>query len=542
MTEPSALQAIILDLDGVITRTATLHAEAWKKLFDEFLQQHATADRPQPPFDAVQDYHDYVDGKPRYDGVKSFLASRGFELPWGDPSDDPATDTICGLGNRKNVTFRELLSERGAEVFDDALRKIHAWRDAGLKVAVVSSSKNCRLILKANDLMHLFDVCVDGTDAERLGLPGKPAPDVFLRAADLLGVPANASAVFEDAISGVQAGSAGHFAVVVGVARTPGEVDPLAEHGADVVVSNLEQFPDQPVKVVHPEAMQSVQSHDESAGAGQPVRPPSALDHADQLQQRWQGRKLALFLDYDGTLTPIVPRPEDATMSESMREVLRELATLCTVAIVSGRDRKVVEDFVQLPELIYAGSHGFDINGPNLHMQHPDGEACLSDLDAAEAALLKKLQNIPGSQVERKRYAIAIHYRHVADEQVDALATAVDTVQADYPKLRKKGGKKIYELQPNIEWNKGYAVLFLLNALGLDGPDALPIYLGDDVTDEDAFRALAERQVPSGTDPGLGIFVGELSAPTAATYSLADPTEVEQFLRQQATRLAGAKS
>jgi len=253
---------------------------------------------------------------------------------------------------------------------------------------------------------------------------------------------------------------------------------------------------------------------------------PSALDSLEQIATRLKDKRPALFLDYDGTLTPIVSQPEDAVLSDSMRDVLRELAELCTVAIVSGRDRADVEPLVALDGLIFAGSHGFDIKGPDLRMEYEGGKDRLPDLAAAERELHERIDPIAGARVERKRFAIANHYRNVAEQDVPRVEQAVREVLGRHERLRLSHGKKVYELRPDIDWDKGRAVFWLLEALGLDRDDVLPFYLGDDVTDEDAFAALSER--------GIGVIVGNPSYKTNASYSLRDTPEVEQFLGQLA--------
>lgn len=231
--------AVIFDLDGVITRTARQHAMAWKRMFDEFLQRHAARnDRQFLPFDIEDDYRRFVDGKPRYDGVQSFLKSRGIELPRGTPSDPPSAETACGLGNRKNELFHKVIEVEGAEVFEDAIAFVKSLEPAGYKTAIVSSSKNCAPILRSVGALDLFDVRIDGTHAEARGLRGKPAPDIFLAAADELKVEPQRAVVVEDAIAGVAAGRAGHFGLVVGVDRV-GQADALRANGADTVVDDL---------------------------------------------------------------------------------------------------------------------------------------------------------------------------------------------------------------------------------------------------------------------------------------------------------------
>jgi beta-phosphoglucomutase family hydrolase len=239
---PAGIRACLFDLDGVLTQTARVHAAAWKQMFDEFLRERSKRTRePFVPFDPARDYDEYVDGKPRYDGVRSFLASRGIELPEGDPSDAPTAETVHGLGNRKNELVLALIERDGVQAYDGSVRYVQAVRDAGLRRAVVSSSANTRQVLVAADIADLFEEVVDGIVAEREHLKGKPAPDTFLAAARALDVAAANAAVFEDALAGVAAGRAGRFGFVVGVDRA-GQADALREHGADVVVSDLAEL------------------------------------------------------------------------------------------------------------------------------------------------------------------------------------------------------------------------------------------------------------------------------------------------------------
>jgi beta-phosphoglucomutase family hydrolase len=241
---PDGIRACLFDLDGVLTQTAKVHAAAWKRMFDEYLRMRAgRAGEEFVPFDSRSDYDKYVDGKPRYDGVRSFLESRGIELPEGSPDDPPSTETVAGLGNRKNELVLRLIDEQGVETYDGSVRYVDAARDAGLRRAVVSSSANCRAVLESAGILDQFEVIVDGNVLDERGLKGKPAPDTFLAAAEDLGVPAAGAAVYEDALSGVEAGRAGRFGLVVGVDRV-GQADALREHGADVVVRDLEELLD----------------------------------------------------------------------------------------------------------------------------------------------------------------------------------------------------------------------------------------------------------------------------------------------------------
>jgi beta-phosphoglucomutase family hydrolase len=232
------VDAVVFDTDGVLTDTASVHAAAWKRLFDEYLRQRAERlGEPFRPFEEV-DYLRDVDGKPRYDGVAGFLASRGITLPWGDPSDPPGQETVCGLGNSKNRYFLEHLREHGVHAFPSSVVFVRKLGANGVRTAVVSASRNMRAVLDAAGIRGLFDVEVDGVDAARLGLAGKPDPALFLEAASRLEVAPARAAVVEDALAGVEAGRRGEFAVVVGVDRA-GQAAELAARGADVVVDDL---------------------------------------------------------------------------------------------------------------------------------------------------------------------------------------------------------------------------------------------------------------------------------------------------------------
>jgi beta-phosphoglucomutase family hydrolase len=234
--------AVLLDLDGVITDTAGIHAACWKQMFDEYLQKRA-AQRGEAfrPFDIAADYRLYVDGKPRYDGVRDFLASRGIKLPEGSPDDLPQAETVDGLGNRKDDLVNKTIEEKGVKRYEGTVELINQLRDQGFKVAVVTSSQHCTAVLKAAKLDHCFDVVVDGNVIHAEHLAGKPAPDTYLMAAKLLGVEPARGVVIEDALAGVEAGSNGNFGFVIGVARK-GNADELRHHGAHLVVNDLSEL------------------------------------------------------------------------------------------------------------------------------------------------------------------------------------------------------------------------------------------------------------------------------------------------------------
>jgi beta-phosphoglucomutase family hydrolase len=234
--------AVLFDMDGVVTDTVSIHATCWKTMFDEFLQKLAMRNgEPFRSFDVITDYKLQVDGKPRYQGVRDFLNSRGIALPDGTPEDPPTAETVCGLGNRKNELVNELLASTGVEAYAGTVAFLKYVRRIDIKTAVVTSSQNCQAVLQAAKVDDLFDARVDGDVLVEQGLAGKPAPDSFLKAAEMLGVMPERAAVIEDAISGVRAGTQGGFGLVIGVARK-GNVEELKAHGAHVVVNDLAEL------------------------------------------------------------------------------------------------------------------------------------------------------------------------------------------------------------------------------------------------------------------------------------------------------------
>jgi alpha,alpha-trehalase len=473
-------------------------------MFDDFLSRYtARQNKPFQPFDTDADYRPYVDGKPRFDGVRSFLHSRGINLPEGRPDDSPGSDTIHGLGNLKNGYFLKHIQEHGADAYPSTVEFIRCLKKHGFKRGIISSSRSCAMILDSLNLSDLFDARVDGIDSEVLGIKGKPAPDIFLEAARRLKVKPERAVVIEDAISGVQAGRAGKFGLVIGVARKGGR-DDLLRNGADVAVEDLSEL--------------GVAGDCEETEAV-----PSALDRLEGIASQARDKRLAVFLDYDGTLTPIVETPDKAIMPEDMRAAVIKLSRYCTVGIISGRDLRDVQRMVNIASIVYAGSHGFDIAFPNgSHVENQIGTAFLPVLDLAEEELSQGLKAVPNALVERKRFAVAIHYRLVSQGKVEYIEEVVDKVASRHPQLRKAYGKKIFELQPDIDWHKGKALLSILSILKLEGRDVVPFYIGDDVTDEDAFTALRGR--------GIGIVVWDEPYETAAAYSLKNTEEVKEFL------------
>ncbi len=517
--EHDGLDAVLFDMDGVVTDTARAHAAAWKQLFDEYLGERARArGEVLRPFDA-EDYRRYVDGRPRYEGVKRFLAARGIALPFGSADDAPGAETICGLGNRKNVHFRDWLARHPVEAFAGTVRLVEDLRKARVKTAVFSASLNAEAVLRSAGVLDLFDARVDGREIAERRLPGKPDPAMLREAAARVGAEPGRTAVIEDATAGVEAAVRGGFGLAVGVDRGR-NATALKEAGAQIVVGDPSELRFTPAEGLTLKTIASL---------------PLAREREEEIGLRLAGTAPAVFLDYDGTLTPIVEDHTQAFLPEETRAALVELARHCPVAIVSGRDLATLRGLVGLEQVYYAGSHGFEIRGPSGWQESLDrGVEALPEIDAAEGELRARLAPVAGSAVERKRFSIAAHYRRVAAADVPRVEAVVDEVLAGRRGLRKGHGKKVFEVQPEIDWNKGRAVQWLLERLALDRAGILPVYAGDDITDEDAFRTLAGA--------GLTLVVrGPDDRATAADYALADSDDVRRFLAFLTARARGGR-
>lgn len=509
-------------LEGVVANAAKVHAVAWKTLFDEYLKDKmSVTGGAGEPFDKETDYHDYIAGKPVYEGVASFLESRGIDLPHGTPGDPANVETICGLENRKNQIFAKYLETHGVEVDKTAVEFFHLLKENGFRTAVVSFGEDCRAILEAAGVDGLFDVQVDCVASEQSGLKGAPWPDTFLEAARRLNVSPERALVLAEAVPDVQAGRRGKFGAVLGVNGSV-NAGALKENGADVVVNTHSELT---VEGKRPICMNTVEAL------------PSALSSMDKIKEKVTAKRLFVALDYDGTLTPIVEHPDLAILSDEMRSAVAALAKHCTVAVVSGRDRKNVETLVGIDGLSYAGSHGFDISGPAGRLiSGEQGTRFLPVLNSAEKSIRGYLEQFEGALVERKKFSIAVHYRKVEKGRKHEVEAAVDRVLAAHSGLRKGSGKKVFQLQPEIDWHKGKALCWLMDALDLDRPDVLPLYMGDDVTDEDAFRVLQ--------DGGIGVLVKgedveETPQYSAARYVLDDCRQVRDFLTDLTELLQG---
>ncbi len=501
MNTPPPFLAVISDMDGVITRTASVHQRAWREMFDAFLQERSRRAEPREQEDhsafTDADYRAHLDGKARLTGVRDFLASRAIALPDGDPADPPARDTVHGLGARKNELIQRVLDQGGVDIFADTIYAFDRWQLGGLALAVISASRNCRRVLAAAGQLDRFATVVDGETAAAQDLRGKA--DQIARAAQDLGVDAARCVLLEDATSGVQAGRDAGCGLVVGVDRVGGtHPQDLLDAGAHLVIDDVSR-----------------------------LRFARAIPRVEErrawFDERRRGRRLCLLLDFDGTLSPIVDDPGAASIGAHTREVVRRLAARHTVAIVSGRDLADVRARVGLDGIFYAGSHGLDIAGPGHAMAHPEAAAAIGAVDRAEAFLRDRIGGLPGAVVERKRFSVAAHYRMVAAASAELVReAAVSAAAASGSQLRAHHGKMVAELLPDIAWDKGRAADWLLATLGIDAARTLVLHLGDDETDENAFAALAGR--------GVGIRIGPAVSDSLADLRLADPQAVEQFL------------
>ncbi|WP_281179502.1 trehalose-phosphatase [Nocardia inohanensis] len=501
--------AVIFDMDGVVTDSAKLHAAAWTRLFDDFLAQ-----RPPVPGEDLApfthaDYLRHVDGKPRYDGIRDFLAARGITLPWGDPADGAAAGTVCALGNDKDRMFLEQLARQGVPAFESTVALIHQLRAAGVATAVFSASRNSAEVLRAAGVDGLFEVRVDGLVAETMGLAGKPDPAMLFEAARRCGADPARTVVVEDSAAGVRAGHTGGFGLVIGVDRG-GHRELLAAAGADAIVADLAG-----VRVL--------------GGFERMSRLPDALAHWDRIADELDAEKVGVLLDFDGTLAEIVADPAAATPVAGVVSALTDLAARCPVAIISGRDLADLRERITVPGVWYAGCHGFDVLAPDGTAHQPEAApGAERALAAAAAELSARLAEVPGIRLEHKRFALAVHYRQVPAEQVDTVLAAVHE-QGGRDGLRVTAGRKLVELRPDLDWDKGTALRWVLAQLT---ESVQPIYLGDDLTDEDAFDAVSAD--------GVGIVVRhdeDGDRRTGAQFSLTGPAGARDLLERLHERL-----
>ena len=390
----------------------------------------------------------------------------------------------------------------------DLARKLQG---IGVAAAAYSSSPQCRQALKAAGIDDLFGVCIDGIAGER-GTAEKPDPTVLLEATRQLGARPQRCVVVENSAAGVAAGRDGGFALVVGIDGT-GHADDLTHNGADVVLADLADV--------------AVRTGDKRIS-----ELPNALTSYGQLIGITSARESMLFLDYDGTLSPIVSDPAAATLVDGAAEALELVAAVCPVAILSGRDLADIRSRVGIPGIWYAGSHGFELTGPDgTYHQNEAAAAFVPILERAAAELSRSLAQIPGVRVEHKRFAVAVHYREVAPEHIGEIVSTTHKLGAR-DGLRVTSGRMLVELRPDLDWDKGTTLAWIRDRIDPSG-DLLPVYIGDDLTDEDAFDAVKFD--------GIGIVVGhdeDGDRKTAAHFALQSPDQVREFIQRGSQWLA----
>jgi len=400
-------------------------------------------------------------------------------------------------------------------------------------MGVASSSKNCKEILETAKIEKFFKTRVDGVVSVEMGLKGKPESDIFTTAAFNLGTIPAESIVVEDATSGVEAGRNGGFGLVIGLARENNQKELLA-NGADLVVTDLAEINLELIEQwFHKKPRNLFQSWDKDSEKIESLEGKEKTTKAiinpfyflSGKSHFFSGKKIVFFLDYDGTLTPIVSRPELAVISSDMQDTVKKLSQKYTTAIVSGRMREDVEKLVGISGLIYAGSHGFDIKGPEVTMVKPQAEKSIPLVSKVIEKLKKELAGIVGVIIEEKKFSTAVHYRLVKEEEkILKIRNLVREIIQENKTLRLMEGKKVFEILPAIDWNKGKAVRWVMDSLGINWQDYSVVYIGDDTTDEDAFRTVCTR--------GTSILVSDKDKVSAADFMVSSPKEVKELFER----------
>lgn len=485
-------QAIIFDMDGVLTDTRRLHFASWKKTFDDFFKETDLKYR----FDE-SDYNKFVDGKVRSSGIQDYFQSIGIQL---------TARQIDKLSLTKNTFFQSFINSGSLYSFQEVKKTLISLRDKGIKLGVVSSSENCRLILSTLHLESFFDAILDGSDGKKLKLHGKPDIDYYQVILRTLGVDSHFSALIEDSIAGIQAGKRSSMTVFGMCRENQNLPETLLKAGADYVIKDL----------------------------GQIDEIPHAIEKWDDLVMKIDGKEPALFLDFDGTISNIVSRPEEATLIPGIKDVLLACSKSLKLAVISGRDRTDVKGRVGIDDIFYAGSHGFDMSGPGcFHYSYDQAEQFLSSLEKFNLTIGSLLFGIQGLILERKKFCTSIHYRLVKEEDVIFLKTRIREIILGYPMLKIRDGKKVLEVLPQVDWGKDKAISKLVEVLNLDLTNYIPVFIGDDTTDEEAFYGLK--------DNCLCLRVCDVeNAKTHAHYHLKNPQEVIMFLSLIKDKYAGA--
>lgn len=491
------IKGIIFDMDGVVTQTATLHFDAWKAILDEFL---LTRNPEENKLFTEEDYFYYLDGMPRAEGLSNFLTARQI-IPHSNQE-----KWIKQLTNKKNKYLQKLLKNQSVDYFPDTLQFIEFLLLHRYQIALISSSKNCIPILKSAKIDRLFPIYVDGIISEQLNIPGKPEPDIFLEAAKRLKLCPQECLVIEDALSGVKAAKKGQFGTIIALDRKKKLSSQFLELQPDYILPDLSK------------AQQLFNKNTRIHRA--PKSGLAVLPSIYHLMKHCY--QFIIFLDYDGTLTPIVEKPDQAILSTSMHHCLTSLSQEYLTVIISGRELEDLKEHINISTLFYSGNHGLEFMGPQSYYQI--GEEFKEEIEELYYALTQKFAGISGCFIENKNFSLSVHYRLVDEKKVRLIEKQVDNALVNYPRLKKHYGKKVYEIRPNILWNKGIASNAILEKFKLNNPHLIPIYIGDDVSDEDAFDVFQTK--------GITIKVEKNPLHTKANYFLDSPLEVQSFLTQ----------
>ena len=524
-----SFEVAIFNLEEVIVKTVSLHYETWKSVLDEYL--HFRESRNNEPFDEFT-YDDYLvcfNGKSRYQGVRNFLKSRRIQIPLGDLQDDPDKETMWAIANKENLRFCEILKSQGVKLNPSSIQFIKNLKKAGVRIGLASSSENGKFIFEIAGVEELFDTKVYGEVASKNKLQKKSEENIFVTASYILGsLPAKAI-VIEDVPCQIETIRNSGFGLVIGLAKENNESE-VAEHGADVVVHDLSQITLEWIEQwfhKRPLYLFDFWDHAPKRLYGLPeegtiiINPYYLSSAKDALLGK---KKIVFFLDYDGTLTPIVDRPEQALLSLDMRNVVERLLQRYTTAIISGRLRSDVEKLVGIKGLFYAGSHGFDISGKGISMVEPRAKKAIPLISKITKQLSKNLQGIPQILIEEKKFSVAVHYRLVEEKYLPKIKDFVDSIIQHNDSLRLMCGKKVFEILPAIDWDKGKAVQWIMGALRISFSSASVVYIGDDTTDEDAFRIVRTR--------GRGILVSSHPKESTADFRLSNPQEVKKLFEE----------
>lgn len=489
----------IFDVDGVITDTAKLHFECWKKIFDDYLLALSKDNKSSfMPF-TYNDYLKHVDGISRTLGIKNFLKSRKIKA---------SSKLVSILADKKTKFFLHKIKCQGVNTFDDTIQLIKNLKNNNIKIAAVSASRNCQLVLKTTQIKNLFDIVIDGCRAARLNLKSKPSPDVFLFAAKKLKLKPQESLVIEDALQGVEAAKKAGFSLVIALDRLKNRTGRFNSLSSDFVVKDLYCFNYIKLKKIFSSVL------------------PSALNNFPDIKTKLINKKILLGLDFDGTITPIVKLPNLARLDSKMFALLQNIKNFIPLAIISGRQINDLMNRVKLNDIFYAGNHGFEMQLPGFFPeQFIINSSYKDELSKLYQELKAALENIKGCFLENKIFSISVHYRLVKIEQRSIVKKIVNKVLGKYFLLKRSLGKKVLEIKPDIKWNKGKALKYIVDLLepGFE-KDIFPIYIGDDKTDEDVFKQINSR--------GVTIFVGKKTSKTKANYNLSNTKEVYCFLNQ----------